>query len=124
MPRAGQGSRPPPAGSAPRSGNAGWTAGRPPGSAAARSSAVTSPPLLPGPTDILAYQRQCECTIRARGGRYSAGVITWRNGTVARVRREWAGAAELEVTIEGPTDGPAESPAESPIEGGGRPVRA
>jgi len=28
-------------------------------------------------------------------------VITWRNGTVARVRREWAGAAELEVTVEG-----------------------
>jgi Protein of unknown function (DUF3866) len=35
-------------------------------------------------------------------------VITWRNGTVARVRREWAGAAELEVTVEG----------------AGRPVRA
>jgi len=33
--------------------------------------------------------------------RYSAGVITWRNGTVARVRREWAGAAELEVTVAG-----------------------
>jgi hypothetical protein len=43
-------------------------------------------------------------------------VITWRNGTVARVRREWAGAAELEVTIEGPIEGPAE--------GTGRPVRA
>jgi hypothetical protein len=28
-------------------------------------------------------------------------MITWRNGTVARVRREWAGAAELEVTVEG-----------------------
>jgi hypothetical protein len=28
-------------------------------------------------------------------------VITWRNGTVARVRREWAGAAELEVTVDG-----------------------
>jgi Protein of unknown function (DUF3866) len=28
-------------------------------------------------------------------------VITWRNGTVARVRREWAGAAELEVTVPG-----------------------
>jgi hypothetical protein len=27
-------------------------------------------------------------------------VITWRNGTVARVRREWPGAAELEVTVE------------------------
>jgi hypothetical protein len=26
-------------------------------------------------------------------------VITWRNGTVARVRREWAGASELEVTV-------------------------
>jgi hypothetical protein len=26
-------------------------------------------------------------------------VITWRNGTVARVRREWAGATELEVTV-------------------------
>jgi hypothetical protein len=35
-------------------------------------------------------------------------VITWRNGTVDRVRREWAGAAELEVTVEG----------------AGRPVRA
>jgi hypothetical protein len=35
-------------------------------------------------------------------------VITWRNGTVARVRREWAGAAELEVAVEG----------------AGRPVRA
>jgi hypothetical protein len=28
-------------------------------------------------------------------------VITWRNGTVARVRREWAGASELEVTVAG-----------------------
>src|SRR5579875_3552624 len=112
MPRAGQGSRPPPGESVPRSGSAGWTAGRPPGSAAARSSAVTSPPLLPGSTDILAYQCQCECTIRARGGRYSAGVITWRNGRVARVRREWAGAAELEVTVEGAAGGT------------GRPVRA
>jgi hypothetical protein len=26
-------------------------------------------------------------------------VITWRNGTVARVRREWTGATELEVTV-------------------------
>jgi hypothetical protein len=32
-------------------------------------------------------------------------VITWRNGTVARVRREWPGAAELEVTVEGPGEG-------------------
>jgi Protein of unknown function (DUF3866) len=45
----------------------------------------------------------------ARAGRYSAGVITWRNGTVVRIRREWAGAAELEVTV---ADGP------------GRPLRA
>jgi hypothetical protein len=47
--------------------------------------------------------------IPARGGRYSAVVITWRNGTVTRIRREWAGAAELEVTV-------ADAP--------GRPVRA
>jgi len=26
-------------------------------------------------------------------------VITWRNGTVSRVRREWPGAVELDVTI-------------------------
>jgi hypothetical protein len=34
-------------------------------------------------------------------------VITWRNGTVARVRREWPGAAELEVTVEGTAGEPA-----------------
>jgi hypothetical protein len=43
-------------------------------------------------------------------------VITWRNGTVARIRREWAGAAELEVTLEGEPGGAGD--------GGGRPVRA
>jgi hypothetical protein len=47
--------------------------------------------------------------IPARAGRYSAVVITWRNGTVARIRREWAGVTELEVTV---ADGP------------GRPLRA
>ena len=31
--------------------------------------------------------------------RYPAGVITWRNGTVSRLRREWPGAIELEVTV-------------------------
>ena len=30
-----------------------------------------------------------------------AGVITWRNGTVAGTRREWPGAVELDVTVEG-----------------------
>jgi hypothetical protein len=36
-------------------------------------------------------------------------VITWRNGTVAGVRREWPGAVELDVTISGPA-GPGEPP--------------
>jgi len=31
--------------------------------------------------------------------RYPAEVITWRNGTVSRLRREWPGAIELEVTV-------------------------
>jgi hypothetical protein len=30
-----------------------------------------------------------------------AGVITWRNGTVAETRREWPGAVELDVTVDG-----------------------
>ena len=30
-----------------------------------------------------------------------AGVITWRNGTVAGTRRQWPGAVELDVTVEG-----------------------
>ncbi len=37
-------------------------------------------------------------------GRYAAGVtgvIRWRSGVVARLRREWAGAAEVEVTVAG-----------------------
>jgi hypothetical protein len=34
-------------------------------------------------------------------------VITWRNGTVSRVRREWPGAVELDVTISGGPDAPA-----------------
>jgi hypothetical protein len=29
------------------------------------------------------------------------GVITWRNGTVSGVRREWAGAVELDVAVDG-----------------------
>ncbi len=36
---------------------------------------------------------------RPGGRRYPAGVITWRNGTVSRLRREWPGAIELEVTV-------------------------
>ncbi len=43
-------------------------------------------------------------------------VITWRNGTVARLRREWAGAAEFEVTVDGTGEGPDD--------GTGHPVRA
>jgi len=41
-------------------------------------------------------------------------VITWRNGTVVRVRREWPGAVELEVTVSavaGPADGQVPGPA-------------
>jgi hypothetical protein len=41
-------------------------------------------------------------------------VITWRNGTVVRVRREWPGAVELEVTVSavaGPPDGEVPGPA-------------
>jgi len=37
-------------------------------------------------------------------GRYAAGVtgvIRWRSGVVARLRREWAGAVEVEVTVAG-----------------------
>ena len=30
---------------------------------------------------------------------YATGVITWRNGTVSLVHREWPGALELEVTV-------------------------
>ena len=30
-----------------------------------------------------------------------AGMITWRNGTVAGTRREWPGAVELDVTVDG-----------------------
>jgi hypothetical protein len=33
-------------------------------------------------------------------------VITWRNGAVTRVRREWPGAVELDVTISGPDTPP------------------
>jgi Protein of unknown function (DUF3866) len=29
------------------------------------------------------------------------GVITWRNGTVSRTRREWPGAVELDVSVDG-----------------------
>ncbi len=46
--------------------------------------------------------------------RYPAEVITWRNGTVVRVRREWPGAVELEVTVSavaGPADGEVPRPA-------------
>ena len=45
--------------------------------------------------------------------RYPAEVITWRNGTVLRVRREWPGAVELEVTVSaaaGPADGEVPGP--------------
>lgn len=41
-------------------------------------------------------------------------MITWRNGTVVRVRREWPGAVELEVTVSavaGPADGQVPGPA-------------
>ena len=41
-------------------------------------------------------------------------MITWRNGTVVRVRREWPGAVELEVTVSavaGPADGEVPGPA-------------
>ena len=41
-------------------------------------------------------------------------MITWRNGTVVRVRREWPGAVELEVTVgavAGPADGEVPGPA-------------
>jgi len=41
-------------------------------------------------------------------------VITWRNGTVVRVRREWPGAVELEVTVSAvaaPADGELPGPA-------------
>src|SRR5258708_34432443 len=34
---------------------------------------------------------------------YSAGVITWRNGTVSGTRREWPGAVELDVSVDGAT---------------------
>ena len=34
-----------------------------------------------------------------RGGCQPTGVITWRNGTVSRLRRESPGAIELEVTV-------------------------
>ena len=41
-------------------------------------------------------------------------MITWRNGTVVRVRREWPGAVELEVAVgavAGPADGEVPGPA-------------
>ena len=41
-------------------------------------------------------------------------MITWRNGTVVRVRREWPGAVELEVTVSAvaaPADGELPGPA-------------
>ncbi len=41
-------------------------------------------------------------------------MITWRNGTVVQVRREWPGAVELEVAVSavaGPADGEAPGPA-------------
>jgi hypothetical protein len=54
--------------------------------------------------------------------RYPAEVITWRNGTVVRVRREWPGAVELEVTVSavaGPADGevPGPAPEQGPEQG-------
>ena len=49
-------------------------------------------------------------------------MITWRNGTVVRVRREWPGAVELEVTVSavaGPADGevPGPAPEQAPEQG-------
>ncbi|HEY4465964.1 MAG TPA: DUF3866 family protein [Streptosporangiaceae bacterium] len=38
-------------------------------------------------------------------------MITWRNGTVAGVRREWPGAVELDVTISGRDDAAGQVPA-------------
>ena len=52
-------------------------------------------------------------------------MITWRNGTVVRVRREWPGAVELEVTVSavaGPADGevPGPAPEQAPEQGQGQ----
>jgi hypothetical protein len=52
-------------------------------------------------------------------------VITWRNGTVSRIRREWPGAVELDVTISGPPEVPAaRHGAAGGQEAPGPPVRA
>src|SRR5258708_34848291 len=33
--------------------------------------------------------------------RYAAWVIRWRSGVVSRLRREWDGALEIDVTVDG-----------------------
>ena len=38
--------------------------------------------------------------MRAAARRYAAVVITWRNGVVRGIRREWPGAVELDVTLD------------------------
>src|ERR1700744_4279771 len=35
-------------------------------------------------------------------------MITWRNGTVSGMRREWTGAVELDVAVDGAPGGPGE----------------